>query len=78
MIFRNFRKNIEDVINNSGMSIDAVYYILKDVMIEVEKLYNDYCYQEDIAMMQENEKNSEEDAEAEVKEEDTEAAAGQE
>ena len=39
MILYNFRRDLENLINNSGLSIDAVYFVLKDVMSEIEDLY---------------------------------------
>lgn len=35
----NFRKDLENLINNSNLPIDAAYYVLKDVIVEVEGLY---------------------------------------
>lgn len=39
-----FHKQLIDVINNSGLPVGIVYYILKDSLVEVEKLYNE-CIQ---------------------------------
>ena len=39
MILYNFRKNLENLINNSGLSIDAAYFVLKDIMSEIDSLY---------------------------------------
>ena len=35
MILNDIRKQICDVINQSGISLDAIYYILKDITNEV-------------------------------------------
>lgn len=48
MIFRNLEQKIVQVINESGMSIDAVYYIMKSIMAEIEQRYFEFCRQEDI------------------------------
>lgn len=39
MILRNVEKQIVDVINNSGMPIDAIYYLLKSIMADVTVQY---------------------------------------
>ena len=40
MLYLNsFRKDLENLINHSNLPIDAAYYVLKDVMVEVEGLY---------------------------------------
>lgn len=36
----NFRQNVCNVINSSGLMISDVYYILKDILQEVTGLYN--------------------------------------
>ena len=33
------RKQIETILNNSKLPIDAAYYVLKDVLMEIEDLY---------------------------------------
>ena len=48
MIFRDFEQNIVKVINESGMSIDAVYSVMKSLMSEIEQKYTEFCRQEDI------------------------------
>lgn len=57
MILYQFRKQIEDIINNSGMSIDAVYYILKDVMNEVTTVYNIEIEKEELKRQEEKEQD---------------------
>lgn len=47
MIFRNLEQKIVQIINESGMSIDAVYYIMKSIMAEIEQKYFEYCRIED-------------------------------
>ena len=47
MIFRNFRKQIENIINQSGLPIDAIYFVLKDVLAEVSEIYQREMSKED-------------------------------
>lgn len=47
MIFRNFRKQIENIINQSGLPIDAIYFVLKDVLAEVSEIYQKEMAKED-------------------------------
>lgn len=53
MIFRDFEQKIIKNINESGMSIDAVYFVMKSIMQEIEQRYFEYCRQEDAAAAQE-------------------------
>ena len=53
MIFRDFEQKIIKNINESGMSIDAIYFIMKSIMQEIEQRYLEYCRQEDAAAAQE-------------------------
>lgn len=48
MIFRDLEQKIIQDLNESGMSIDAVYFIMKSIMQEIEQKYFEYCRQEDI------------------------------
>ena len=48
MIFRDFEQKIIKDINESGMSIDAIYFIMKNIMHEIEEKYYEYCRMEDI------------------------------
>ena len=41
MILYKFRKDLENLINNSGLTIDAAYFVLKDVMSEIDELYKE-------------------------------------
>ena len=62
MIFRNFRKQIENIINQSGLPIDAIYFILKDVLAEVSEIYQKEMTKEDqeaAAAAQEKEEDEE-------------------
>ena len=48
MIFREVEQNIIKTINESGIPIDAIYFIMKNIMHEVEERYSEFCRQEDI------------------------------
>ena len=48
MIFRNLEQKIVQDLNTSGMSIDAIYFIMKSIMAEIEQRYFEFCRQEDI------------------------------
>ena len=53
MIFREVEQKIIKIINESGMPIDAIYFIMKSIMQEIEEKYYDFCRKEDMAVMQE-------------------------
>ena len=57
MIFRDFEQRIIKDINESGMSIDAVYFIMKNIMREIEEKYVEYCRLEDMKKEQEEKEN---------------------
>ena len=46
MILYEFRKDLENLINNSGLTIDAVYFVLKDIMSEIDGLYREQIKRE--------------------------------
>ena len=48
MIFRDLEQKIVQDLNESGMSIDAIYFIMKSIMTEIEQQYFEFCRQEDI------------------------------
>ena len=56
MLLRDLEQNIVRVINESGMSIDGVYFVMKSLMQEVESQYFSLCREED---MQKTTKNVE-------------------
>lgn len=76
MILKDFRKQIEDIINQSGLSIDAVYFVLKDILNEVTQIYENVAKEEELqaALKEQKEKedtndediNKENDAEEPV------------
>ena len=59
MILRDFRQQLEQVINQSGLPIDVIYFVLKDVFNEVVDIYNNEITNEEAAKQQEeaNDKN---------------------
>ena len=65
MIFRNFEQKIIKNINESGMSIDAIYFIMKSIMQEIEEKYYEYCRTEDIERTEAVQKELESDKENE-------------
>lgn len=52
MIFRELEQKIIKDINESGMSIDAIYFIMKNIMREIEERYFEYCRIEDTEAIQ--------------------------
>ena len=40
MVLRDLRKNIEDIVNQSNLSIDCIYFVFKDLMNQIENVYN--------------------------------------
>ena len=61
MILKDFRKQIEDIINQSGLSIDAVYFVLKDILNEVTQIYENVAKEEELqAALEEQEKKEKE------------------
>lgn len=64
MILRDFRKQIENIINQSGLPIDAIYFVLKDILNEVSEIYNNEVAKEEMQKIeQENSKEETEDKE---------------
>ena len=46
MVLNELRQNISNTINDSHLSIDAIYFVLKDIYKEVEQLYYLECQKE--------------------------------
>ena len=65
MIFREVEQKIIKTINESGISIDAIYFIMKSIMAEIEQRYFDFCRQEDIERAETAQINEEFSSEAE-------------
>ena len=62
MILRDFRKQIEDIINQSSLPIDAIYFILKDILNEVTQIYENVAKEEElqqIALKEQEDKDKE-------------------
>lgn len=47
MVLRDFRKKVEDLINDSHLSVDCVYFVMKDIFKEVEEVYRFQSSKED-------------------------------
>ena len=54
MILRDLEQKIVKVINESGLPIDAIYFIMKSLMVEIEQKYNEYCRTEDAEVAQQS------------------------
>lgn len=52
MILNDLRKNISDLINESQLPIDAIYYVMKDIMSEIITIYNQQIEMENAAAAQ--------------------------
>lgn len=65
LVFRDLEQKIVKVVNDSGLPIDAIYYIMRSLTQEVEQRYNEYCNMEDaeIAKEQNIEKTKEDNEE---------------
>lgn len=57
MLFRDLEQRIVKDINESGMSIDAIYFIMKSLMQEIEQKYFEQCNIEDIKNLEKKNKN---------------------
>ena len=57
MLFRDFEQKIVKIINESGMPIDAIYFIMKNIMHEIEEKYFEYCKIEDAEIAKAKEKS---------------------
>ena len=67
MILKDFRKQIEDIINQSGLSIDAVYFVLKDILNEVTQIYENVAKEEELqAALKEQEEKEKKDTKEEI------------
>lgn len=58
MILRDLRKNIEDIVNQSNLSIDCIYFVFKDLMNEIENIYNQEIQKEFIEQQKKKEEES--------------------
>ena len=69
MLLQDLRQEVANLINQSNLSIDAVYYVMKDILNEVAEIMNQQLQQEQMAEAAAQVEKSE------VKAEETEAAA---
>lgn len=60
MIAKKCREMIVDILNHSDMSIDTVYYMMKDIMNELTTLYEQYNQQQELAAQEASKKAMEE------------------
>lgn len=60
MILSDFRKSIEILINNSNLSIDCIYFVMKDILNEVTDIYNSIRAEEEIELQKKLEKEENE------------------
>lgn len=58
MILRDLRKNIEDIVNQSKLSIDCIYFVFKDLMNEIENIYNQELQKEFIEQQKKKEEEN--------------------
>lgn len=61
MILKDFREEIVKTINNSGLSIDAVYFVMKEVLQNVIEAYNQQSQMEDAQRLEEQQAKGEEE-----------------
>ena len=58
MVLRDLRKNIEDIVNQSNLSIDCIYFVFKDLMNEIENVYNQEIQREFIEQQKRKEEEN--------------------
>lgn len=58
MVLRDLRKNIEDIVNQSNLSIDCIYFVFKDLMNEIENIYNQEIQREFIEQQKKKEEEN--------------------
>ena len=46
MLLADTKQNVIDVLNASNLPIDAIYYVMREVMFEVEQTYNQVLQKE--------------------------------
>ena len=68
MLLRDLEQKIVKVINESGLPIDAIYFIMKSLMTEIEQKYNEYCRIEDAEVAQQSVKPDNNNEESSSKE----------
>lgn len=68
MLLRDLEQKIVKVINESGLPIDAIYFIMKSLMAEIEQKYNEYCRIEDAEIAQQSVEPNNDNEESSLKE----------
>lgn len=68
MLLRDLEQKIVKVINESGLPIDAIYFIMKSLMAEIEQKYNEYCRIEDAEAAQQSVEPNNDNEESSLKE----------
>lgn len=57
MILNNFKNKIIETINTSNLTIEVIYYVMKDIMYDVTNQYNTLLQQEAAAQASVNEES---------------------
>lgn len=52
MLLADTKQKVIDILNSSNLPIDAIYYVMKEVMIDVEQTYNRVLREEENAKAQ--------------------------
>lgn len=52
MLLADTKQKVIDILNASNLPIDAIYYVMKEVMIDVESTYNRVLQEEENAKAQ--------------------------
>ena len=53
MLLNDLKQDIIGKLNNSNLPIDAIYYVMREVLLEVETTYNEVLQQETKARLKE-------------------------
>ena len=66
MLLNNFKQKLINDINASGLTIDAIYYVMRDLMRDIIDQYNLALQQEIAGAAQSNEPTESEDSKTEA------------
>ena len=58
MVLRDLRKNIKNIVNQSNLNIDCIYFVFKDLMNEIENIYNQEIQREFIEQQKKKEEEN--------------------
>lgn len=61
MLLTDIRTKVIEILNNSQLPIDAIYYIMKDIMREIELVYNEALIKENNKLKEEEQQKIEEE-----------------